>query len=243
MRDVHALVGPYAVDAVDDLERAAFERHRAGCEDCRRELAGLRETAATLAADRPVPPPDRLRAQVLAGIEGIRPLPPEMPADRPRRASSRWRSRPAALVAAAAAVLALGTGAVVWQQLSDDRTSQAPPAASPLERVREARDAEEYTKTLDGIEVTVVRSRSLNQAVVVTEGMPPPPRGKVYELWLDHRGVGMVPAGLMDAGGTQQLVLEGDPATAIGAGITIEPEGGSDEPTTEPMMAFTFETA
>ena len=45
--------------------------------------------------------------------------------------------------------------------------------------------------------------------------MPPPPEGKVYELWLDHEGVGMVPAGLMEAD-QDQLLLEGDPATATG---------------------------
>lgn len=242
MTDVHALVGAYAVDAVDDLERAAFERHLAECEDCRLELASLREAAATLAAVEPVTPPDRLREQVLNGISGIRPLPPEVASERPAGTRDRRRSRPATLVAAAAAVLALGGGAVVWQQVSDDGTSQAPPTVTPLERVRDARDAEEYTQTLDGIEVTVVRSRSLNEAVVVTDEMPPPPEGKVYELWLDHKGVGMVPAGLMD-GGSQQVRLEGDPRTARGAGITIEPAGGSEEPTSAPMMAFTFEKA
>jgi hypothetical protein len=105
-----------------------------------------------------------------------------------------------------------------------------------------ARDAEEYTQNLDGIEVTVVRSRSLNEAVLVTDGMPDPPAGKTYELWLDHEGQGMVPAGLM-GGGTQQVLFNGDPADAIGAGITIEPAGGSEEPTTKPMMTFTFEKA
>ncbi|MFC6343639.1 zf-HC2 domain-containing protein, partial [Nocardioides hankookensis] len=46
--DIHALVGAYAVDAVDDLERAAFERHLAECADCRDEVASLREAAGLL---------------------------------------------------------------------------------------------------------------------------------------------------------------------------------------------------
>ena len=41
----------------------------------------------------------------------------------------------------------------------------------------------------------------------------------------------MVAAGLMD-GTEREIVLEGDPATAIGFGITVEPDGGSDEPST-----------
>jgi anti-sigma factor RsiW len=241
MSDVHALVGAYAVDAVDDVERAAFERHLAECEACRAELAGLREAAGLLAEVEPVEPPVRLREQVLAGIGSIRPLPPHLDLEeQPEPATARRRFRPGALVAAAAAVVVLGVGTpIVWQQVTDD-TSESP-AVSPEERVLNAQDAEEYTQTLDGVEVTVVRSRSLNQAVLVTDAMPDPPTGKVYELWLAHEGQGMVPAGLM-GGGAQQVLLEGDPADAVGAGITLEPEGGSEEPTSEPMMSFTFET-
>ena len=36
--DIHALSGAYAVDAVDDLERAMFERHLAQCGTCRAEV-------------------------------------------------------------------------------------------------------------------------------------------------------------------------------------------------------------
>ncbi len=41
MTDVHALSGAYAVDALDDLERAHFERHLADCADCQAEVASL----------------------------------------------------------------------------------------------------------------------------------------------------------------------------------------------------------
>ena len=240
MSDVHALVGAYAVDAVDDVERAAFERHLAVCADCRLELASLRETAARLPDVEPVEPPAGLRDSVLAGITSVRPLPPEVHTE-PARPDSRRRFRPRTLLAAAAAVLVLGGGgAVVWQQVADDTPTQAPPTATPLERVRDADDAEEFTQTHDGIEVTLVRSRSLNEAVLVAEDLPPLPAGKVYELWLDHKGVGMVPAGLMQ-GGSQEVQLEGDPGTARGAGITVEPAGGSEKPTSDPMMTFAFE--
>ena len=49
MSDLHKLTGAYAVDALDDLERARFEQHLAECDDCRAEVAELRETAALLA--------------------------------------------------------------------------------------------------------------------------------------------------------------------------------------------------
>ena len=51
MSDIHALSGAYAVDALDDLERAGFERHLAGCAACRAEVASLREATAAMADD------------------------------------------------------------------------------------------------------------------------------------------------------------------------------------------------
>ncbi len=52
MSDLHGLSGAYAVDALDDLERARFERHLAECEDCRAEVASLVEAAS--GGNRPV---------------------------------------------------------------------------------------------------------------------------------------------------------------------------------------------
>lgn len=239
--DIHALVGPYAVDAVDDLERAAFERHLSECEDCAAEVAELREAGALLAATQETAPPERLREQVLAGIHSVRPLPPETPSgEREVRRTSR-RFRPAALLAAAAAVIVVGAGVTVWQQVTEEETTQAP-QVSPVERVLSAEDAEEYTQRSNGAEVTVVRSKSLNQAVLLAEDMPAAPEGKVYELWLDH-GDGMVPAGVMTSA-DEPVLFEGDPATAQGAGITVEPgPDGSKAPTSPAVMLFTFERA
>lgn len=244
MSDVHGLVGAYAVDAVDDVERAAFERHLLDCQTCRLELASLSEAAALLATVEQVEPPAHLREQVLAGIGSIRPLPPRMvPEEDSEAAPARRRFRPVALVAAAAAVIALGVGTpVVWERLADD-TSQAP-TVSAADQVLAAQDAEEYTQSVNGTKVTIVRSRSLNKAVLLAPDMPAPPAGKVYELWLDQ-GDGMVPAGVMT--GNEETVLfegEGDPGTAVGAGITVEPAPhGSKAPTTPAMLSFTFEKA
>ena len=52
MNDIHALSGAYAVDALDDLERAQFARHLAQCAECQAEVASLREAAALLAGPR-----------------------------------------------------------------------------------------------------------------------------------------------------------------------------------------------
>ena len=52
--DVHKLTGAYAMDALDELERARFEQHLATCEDCRAEVAELRENGLAGTVDEVV---------------------------------------------------------------------------------------------------------------------------------------------------------------------------------------------
>lgn len=226
------MTGAYAVDALDELERIAFERHLVGCADCRAEVASLRETTALLAETTLVAPPAGLRDRVLRDVARVRPLPPAPAAPAARHGRLRL------LVAAAAAVVLVGAGAVVWQQPWEDGTTQGPTVA---QQVFEAPDAK--STSLDfpgGASATVTHSDSLDRAVIVTDEMPPPPSGKVYQLWLDQPGRGMVSAGLMPVKPDQTVVLDGEAATATGAGITVEPEGGSTEPTGEPIALFDF---
>lgn len=235
MSDIHALSGAYAVDALDDLERAAFERHLAECAECRAEVASLREAAAMIAETTAVEPPAELRDRVLAGITTVRPLPPEVP-EVP--APVVRRRRPRLLLAAAAAVVIVGAGAVVWQQPWADETSQAPTAA---EQVLQAADAQSTSVEFkDGSRATVTHSDSVGRSVIITEDMASPPEGKVFQLWYDQPGQGMVSAGLMPIAADQTVVLEGDAATATAVGITVEPEGGSTEPTSQPLAVFDF---
>ena len=44
--DIHTLAGAYALDALNDLERAAFARHMTECEACAQEVAEYLETTA-----------------------------------------------------------------------------------------------------------------------------------------------------------------------------------------------------
>ena len=232
--DIHALSGAYAVDGLDDIERAQFERHLAECDTCRAEVRSLREATAMLAEAVAQEPPAGLRDRVLAGIETVRPLPPVAAVS-----SAPRRRRFPLLVAAAATAAVLGLGAVAAWQPWQDETSQG--TLSAADRVRQAPDAEVITHSVDGATVTLIRSAELNQAVIAAEGLPELDESQVYEMWLVHDGR-MVPAGVMQ-GASGELELEGDPATAQGAGITVEPAGGSEEPSGDPMMTFDFEQA
>ena len=247
---IHALSGAYVVDALDDAERAAFEEHLPGCHDCHAEVSSLREAAAMLADDAALTPPPSLRANVLAGIRTVRPLPPEVgeqveqvdPSDAaladvvPLR---RHRFRMGALVAAAVLAV-LGIAAVAQPWRDDPGVSQV----SAADKVMAAGDAKHVKVSFpDGATATVIRSAKMGKAVVVTEKMPAPPNGKVYELWLRNATGRMVPAGLMKGSGDQKQLLQGDAANANAAAISLEPSGGSKEPTNEPIALFDFDQA
>ena len=248
---LHALSGAYAVDALDDAERAAFEEHLRGCHDCQDEVASLREAASLMADDAATSPPPTLRDSVLSGISTIRPLPPEKPAATEVEDTAsvvvpmrhRRRLRLAALAAAAAVLAIVGVGAVFqpWQ----DR-NQAPPSAtlSPADRVLAADDARHISIRFDdGSRATVVRSLSEGKAVLVTSDMAAPPAGKTFELWLQDKTGHMAKAGLMSTPGDNKVLLRGDAAKATGVGITVEPAGGSDQPTSAPIALFDFSKA
>ncbi len=74
--NVHALLGAYVVDAVTPAERAAFEAHLPGCEDCSVELASLLETTGILAEAEAVTPPASLRSRVMEEVARTAQLPP-----------------------------------------------------------------------------------------------------------------------------------------------------------------------
>ena len=66
-RQARALLGAYALDAVDQTEREEVEAHLAGCAPCRRDLARLREAAKVLPS--PSRPPEDLWKRIVAEVQ------------------------------------------------------------------------------------------------------------------------------------------------------------------------------
>jgi anti-sigma-K factor RskA len=242
MSDLHKLTGAYAMDALDELERARFEQHLAQCEDCRAEVAELRETAALLSETVAVTPPPSLRDSVLAGISQVRPLAPEVtttatPQAAPARSEqSAGRRGWAPFLVAAALALFVGLGAMIVAPWADD---DEVPRLTAAEQVLQAPDAEEVFLDLgEAGRATVTRSKSQDKAVITTEDMVAAPEGKDYELWFMSPEEEFVAAGLMPDAADQTVVLDGSAAEAIAVGITVEPDGGSKQPSSEPIALF-----
>jgi hypothetical protein len=238
--DVHTLIGAYALDALDDDERAAFDEHLAECAMCREDVAGLRRTAVRLADGAAVPPPQELRRRVLEGIA----VTPQARDLGPRAATTahenrRARSRPRLLLAAAAvlAVFSIGAGALSWSQYRSAQEARATTAAisavlaDPAARVVDARAGAQGT-----VRLVVANGR----AVLAGHAMPTLPLDRTYQLWVIHGpqviSAGLGPAGA-SAGATWSRLLDGVRPGDVVA-ISVEPRSGSEQPTTSPLVAL-----
>lgn len=234
--EIHTLAGAYALDALPPDEERFFESHLSDCGACRQEVAELRATAAILGSAAAEPAPERLRDAVLAQIDVTRQEPPVLfenarePVSRPDRLKAAI-----AAVAAVALVAVAGLAAVVAHL--DGRLEDVETRSSELSRVLAAEDARTVPMSAAGGTARVVVSESIDEAAFLAHGLEDPPDGKVYELWLIRDGV-PTPAGLFrpDRDGATIQILTGEVASAEAVAVTIEPEGGSPQPTSDPIM-------
>ncbi|RQX15141.1 anti-sigma factor [Micromonospora ureilytica] len=230
--DVHTLAGAYVLDAVDDVERAAFERHLAECEPCRVEVAELRETVARLADETDVEAtPPALRERTLAQAARTPQLRVGATGAGGGRRAGRWRQLTVA--AAAAVLLAGGASAVTWtvsnDRISDEQASSA--QARQIAAVLDAPDAQVFERSLQpGGAATVVVSRDRDRGVVLLRDLPAPGAGRIYELWL-IRGSEPRKVGQLAEGDRASTMLIGPVADAGSFGVSNEPVGGSVTPT------------
>jgi anti-sigma-K factor RskA len=240
--ELHLLTGGYALDALPEDERAAFERHLARCPSCTEEVRGLRETAARLAMAPAISPPPEMRERVLAAAPSIRQLSPAggTLGRAGGRTGSRRLSRPRAGLAAALLTLAAAVAFLLVMQLGtsgqlrqarDDNLAIAAVLAAPDARL-------ESLQAAVGGRVTAVVSLRHHEAVVTTAGLPRPPGSRVYQLWVitgagTARSVGLL---AITSTGSAGPALAADVLPGDRLGITVEPAGGTAQPTTTPVV-------
>ncbi|MFD0431573.1 anti-sigma factor [Streptomyces zhihengii] len=114
---------------------------------------------------------------------------------------------------------------------------QAHAAGAALADVLTAPDATIHTATLpDGASAAVVVSREQGSSAFTARDLPALSGGKVYELWYAAPAGDLRPAGLLPGTGDRAArVLDAPLGDAVAVGITVEPAGGSAQPTTEPL--------
>ena len=160
--------GAYVLGALPDDERTAYVAHLQTCAACQAEVEELQVAVHALPMAAPaMKPPPALKARIMAEVEREAAL--LASASEPRREPKpkrRWRfSWPMGAVALAcvALVLGLGVGAALFG--SGSRVVPFEPNPSMQQASAELE--------IDG-----------DKAVLVANGLPAPPEGQVYMVWL-----------------------------------------------------------
>jgi anti-sigma factor RsiW len=240
-------VAVYLLGALPDDDRAQFEAHLATCPRCREDVAALgRVVDALPAAAPPTAAPAELRARVLATVRAeadvLHAAGATADASPPARRGFLHRIMPPrrlALAGACGLVLAALVGyglrsAVEPGQVTTTRTVEA---AAPTRTVV----AQIVPSTAPKGTARIVLRGGV--ATLEVAGLPAPPPGKVYEVWLVPRGrTTPAPTNALfsvDRRGSGRVALPNvrDVATVL---VTAEPDGGSPAPTSQPFLSATL---
>lgn len=229
--NIHTLAGAYALDALDDLERARFEAHLDGCASCADEVASFHDTTALLGATDEVPVSPEFRSRVLEDIQHVRQVGP---------VTARMRGFAPRVVSVAAAVLAVAvlSLSVVTAGLRS-RVSELE-TYEDIAAILQAEDAVTLTEEVGAARLQVVASPGSGAGAVLANGMDEAPNGHAYQLWLITEDQQALPAGFLEVGddGHGEQIMRGEMAGVVAVGITVEPAGGSEQPTTEPIAVL-----
>jgi Anti-sigma-K factor rskA len=236
-RNPHELAGAYALDALEEgTERERFSRHLRRCGRCAAQVGQMRGVATALAFAAAEDPPPDLRARVLAAAANTRQLPPEV-----ARGSRRWRLprlagttwTPWLGLAYAAAATAVAVVLTVALSSTSGQLAQSRAQGQAIAAVLAAPDAHVLTaRVTGGGAATIVESASHRALIVSTTGLRALSAGKVYQLWLIGP-TSITSAGLLPAAGP---VLASGLVAGDKLGMTVEPAGGTRQPTTTPVL-------
>lgn len=230
--DAHGLAGLYALDALEGDDLAKFESALANSKELRSEVAEFRATAATLSEASVDEPSEGLRDRVLDLVSATRQDGPVV--DLSSRRGARLGGVRASWMAAAAALIVVA-GVFGYIVRGDGGTTTSGEVAALLARP----DARLVPLTgADGRSAQVVVSLSKQRVVVVSEQLAQVPDDKAYALWAIG-GKGPVLAGLFrpNADGRIESRVDVDLSGAQQLGVTVEPKGGSDQPTTPILVS------
>lgn len=238
----------YAIDALDTSERAAFEEHLSSCATCRSDVDEMREAAAMLAYAAPARavPSAALRERVLREAVSARPI----------TAAASRRSR-VIFVPWLAAAASLALAVLAWSSLRSERAQRAQ-LARQLEQMRTDLAVRDSTiAAFLGPEVHVVSlsptgakpsmrvfwNHTRKLFIVTAFNVPRAPDGKTYQLWAIRKGKQPLSMGTFntDANGRATAILPVADAITDGGfidvcGLTMEPAGGSSQPTETPRL-------
>lgn len=217
-------VAAYAVGGLTATESAKLETHLEHCDLCRDRLRWLAPAVDMLPASVPqISPPPELRERIM-GEARAEADPGPAPAPRPKRTRRLRLSLPrlGPALAATAAAAALGGGAVGYWIAADGGPESQTIA---VEAIAPRLEADATLERQDG------------EGTLHVSGLPVLPDDQVYQVWL-RDGEELQPSTVfvLDRNASAQAAIPAGLESAEEVLVTREPRGGSDEPTTNPLL-------
>jgi hypothetical protein len=224
-------VALYALGALPPREAADVAAHLESCEECRSEYQLLRPavTAIGYAAEadgRTAAPSFMLKTRLMKQVRSEKP-------GRSARPARSLASRFPALVAAACFAIAVGAG--LWNASLRDRVGRDESRIAQQSAVIADVTAPDAKRYRFGRGSVVVHGRNLYIAMHALAQLP---KGKVYQAWTLPKGSKtMAPSITFRPGASGETVLR-LPVSAnavVAVAVSVEPAGGSKQPTTKPI--------
>ena len=265
LHDLSELAAGYAFGILTPEETADYQAFLAGSSEARDLAAAYDSTSGILGLDAPpVTPSAQLKSNIMALIattpqhteHDAHPVidiaaPPTIGSSvgssdnaaagpSARKARARWSKTPMRVLAgAAAAAVLFAAGTVVGLNVNGNNTSELQ-QASELAQINSAPDAQRASADVTGGgTATLVWSDTIGKSAILINDLNELPSDETYELWYIRDDVAH-PAGTMDAStATTWRVLDGAKTAGDTIGVTVEPRGGSEQPTTTPVVAIT----
>jgi anti-sigma-K factor RskA len=218
----------YVLGALPEHELQSYREHLSGCAECAAEILALQPAADSLALGvvRVEAPPDLLtRLMAVVGGEAELLHAAGHEADLPPRRRAGWRARLAPALGTAAALAAgllIGALAIGGTTNTVTRTQTIQAAvATP------------------GYHATAELRKVGSQVALVVTGMPAPPPGRIYEVWLERGTQAPQPTDVLFSVTHSGGGSVGVPESLRGVSkvlVTAEPLGGSLKPTRQPII-------
>jgi len=145
------------------------------------------------------------------------------------------------LAASMLTVVALGAGAFAVVQ--SDRLGDSQQQQAAVQRVLSADDVVTLTavpQLADGVqgdEVVVLASASQDAALLLPAGLPAAPEGSTWQAWT-LTGDRATSAGTFDVASGEAVALQASVAGADAVAVSLEPAGGSESPSTDPVLVM-----
>ena len=251
----------YALDALTEEERVQVEAYLVNHPEARARLEELNRAAAVLPVSvSPVEPLPGTKSVLLARVKAdaeARSQASPRPAEQSSRRLSRFESffRPLGFALAALAliwILLLNLQVVRLRDqmtaLNDALVAQSNSLSQIMQQLPQGTPSDTITVSLKGTDVEpqaqgqLIADPRSQSAVLVVTGLPPLEAGKTYQVWLI--GGAPVSAGLLTVDANGQGVLIITSTESIGSfqslGISVEPEGGSSQPTGDIVVLSDF---